>query len=57
MGFLPKTSKIPINTPKYSRFFLILLDFPCFFLIIQQLFIADHYEKNHYNSPKSKLAE
>jgi len=29
-GFLPKTSKISINTPKYSRFFLILFDFPCF---------------------------
>jgi len=33
-GFLPKTSKEPINTPKPLRFFLILLDFPCFFLYI-----------------------
>jgi len=32
--FLPKTSKAPINTLKQLRFFLILLDFPRFFLYI-----------------------
>jgi len=34
-----------MNTPKESRLFLILLDFPWFFLIIQQLLIAECYEK------------
>jgi len=34
MAFLPKTGKALINTPKQLRFFLILLDFPCFFLYI-----------------------
>jgi len=38
--FLHKTSKISINTPKYLKYFLILLEFPCFFLIIQLLLIA-----------------
>jgi len=33
-GFLPKTSKAPINTPKQLSFFLILFDFPHFFLFI-----------------------
>jgi len=31
-GFLPKTSKAPINTLKQLSSFLILLDFPQFFL-------------------------
>jgi len=44
-GFLPKTSKTPINTPKQLRFFLILLDFPCFFLYIWLIRSADRYEK------------
>jgi len=30
-GFLLKTSKISITTPKQSRLFLILLNFTCFF--------------------------
>jgi len=34
---LPKTRKIRMNIPELSRFFLVLLDFPCLFLIIQQL--------------------
>jgi len=33
-GFLPKISTALINTPKQLRLFLILLDFPCFFLYI-----------------------
>jgi len=42
-GILAKTSKTPINTPKYSKFFLILLHFPNFFLIIQLLLVTDRY--------------
>jgi len=45
-----------MNTSKKSSFFLILFNFPCFFLIIQQLLIAECCGKNH-NSPKSKVAE
>jgi len=44
-GLWPKASKISINAPKLSIFFLILLDFPCFLLIIQLLLIAKCYEK------------
>jgi len=44
-----------MNTPKYSRFFLILLDFACFFLINQLNLIAKCYEKKNF--PKSKVAE
>jgi len=29
-GFLPKTNKVTINTPKLSRLFLISLNFWCF---------------------------
>jgi len=45
-----------MNTPKESRFFLILLDFPCFLIIIQLLVIAECYDK-HLNSLKLKVAE
>jgi len=36
-GLLPKTSKAPINTQTKLRFFLILLDFPCFSYIFSLL--------------------
>jgi len=42
-GFLAKTSKTPIITPKQSKFFLSLLHFPSFFLIIQLLLVTDRY--------------
>jgi len=47
MGFCQKLVKYQLINLKLkkSRFFLILLDFPYFFLIIQLIWIADHYEK------------
>jgi len=50
--FLIKTSKTPINIPKLSEFFLILLHFPCFILIIQLLLVTDRYGFFH-NGPHS----
>jgi len=54
-GFLPKTSKAPINTPKQLRFFLILLDFPCFSYIFSLLGVWT-VTKNR-NGPQLKVVE
>jgi len=56
-AFLPKTNKAPINTPKKLRFFLILLDFPCFSLYIFSLLGVRTVTKKTRNSPQPKVAE